>query len=76
MPTMSRKAAPANADQQLPCSTLGWALSLPRLVPPPLPGVNRLRNSIRAVKAGGHDAQNRKIWHKVHGVSLSLDSRK
>jgi hypothetical protein len=25
---------------------------------------------------GGHDAQNWKIWRKVHGVSIGLDSRK
>jgi hypothetical protein len=25
---------------------------------------------------GGRDAQNQKIWRKVHGVSIGLDSRK
>jgi len=25
---------------------------------------------------GGRDAQNRKIWRKVHDVSIGLDSRK
>src|SRR5215469_7882442 len=52
MPTMSRTAAPANADQQLPLLRPRPGTVVTRLVPPPLPGVNRLRNRIRAVKGG------------------------
>jgi hypothetical protein len=34
------------------------------------------RSSLRAAKAGGRDAQNWKIWRKIHSVSVGLDSRK
>ena len=34
------------------------------------------KSSSRAARADGRDAQNRKIWRKVHGVSAGPDSRK
>ena len=76
MPRMSRKAAPANADQQLPCSALGWALSLPAwcrrhcLVPTGLETASGQSGRAATTRRTGRSGT------KVHGVSVSLDSRK
>jgi len=34
------------------------------------------KSSSRAARADGRDAQNTKIWRKVHSISVGLDSRK
>jgi len=34
------------------------------------------KSSSRAARADGRDAQNTKIWRKVHSISAGLDSRK
>jgi len=74
MPAMSRQAAKGTASSPSPHPRPGTAVTDGRGRHGQTPTGHK--SSWRAARADGRDAQNRKIWRKVHSISAGLDSRK
>ena len=74
MPTMSRQAAQTHGEQLLAApSARHCRYCRARL---PQGWMSTGHKAARGRLEGGRDAQNRKIWRKIHSISIGPGSRK